>query len=149
QQSLINMLQRFGLTVNNPAIRVENVAAVMVIADLPAFERSGSRIDVTVSSIGDATSLQGGILLQTPLLGPDGNVYATAQGPLTLGGFSAGTAGTSITVNHPTVGRIANGGMVEREVSIGLPQVVDTMELVLDRADFTNAKRVSDAVNSA
>src|SRR6476469_9412899 len=94
QQTLLNMLERFGLTVNNPAIRVENIAGVMVTADLGAFEKPGSRLDVTVSSIGDATSLQGGILLQTPLIAPDGNVYAIAQGALVLGGFTAGNSAT-------------------------------------------------------
>ena len=111
QQTLLNMLERFGLSVNNPGIRVQNIAAVMVTADLGAFEKPGSRIDVTVSSIGDATSLQGGILLQTPLIGPDSNVYAVAQGALVLGGFSAGNASTGVTVNHPTVGRVPNGEM--------------------------------------
>jgi flagellar P-ring protein precursor FlgI len=147
QQSLINMLERFGLTLNNPSIRVENIAAVMVTADLPAFERTGSRIDVTVSSIGDATSLQGGVLLPTPLLGPDGAVYALGGGSLILGGYSAGNSTAAVTVNHPTVGRIPNGATVEREVVTGIPQNVETMELVLDRADFTNAKRVTDAIN--
>src|SRR5207237_8821688 len=113
-------------------LRVENIAAVMVTTDLGAFEKTGSRIDVTVSSIGDASSLQGGILLQTPLIGPDGNIYALAQGPLVLGGFSAGNATTSVTVNHPTVGRIPNGANVERAVLTGLPQTVDNLELVLD-----------------
>ena len=127
QQTLLNMLERFGLTVNNPAIRVENIAAVMVTADLGAFERPGSRIDVTVSSIGDATSLQGGILLQTPLIAADGNVYAVAQGALVLGGYSAGNAATGVTVNHPTVGRILNGANVERPVVTGLPQSVETL----------------------
>jgi flagellar P-ring protein precursor FlgI len=149
QQTLLNMLERFGLTVNNPAIRVENIAAVMVTGDLGAFERPGSRMDVTVSSIGDATSLQGGILLQTPLIGPDGNVYALAQGPLVLGGFSAGNAATGVTVNHPTVGRIPNGATVERTVVAGLPQIVETMELVLDRADFTTVRRAVEALNTS
>ena len=149
QQSLVNMLERFGLTLNNPSIRVENIAAVMVTADLPAFERAGSRIDVTVSSIGDATSLQGGVLLQTPLLGEDGNVYAVGSGSLILGGFAAGGGTTSVTVNHPTVGRIPNGGTVEREVAGGIPDSVQIMELVLDKADFTNAKRTTEAVNMA
>jgi flagellar P-ring protein precursor FlgI len=147
QQTLLNMLERFGLTVNNPAIRVENIAGVMVTADLGAFEKPGSRLDVTVSSIGDATSLQGGILLQTPLMGPDGNVYAIAQGALVLGGFTAGNAATGVTVNHPTVGRIPNGGTVEREVLSGLPQIVETLELVLDHVDFTNIKRAVEALN--
>ena len=148
-QTLINMLERFWLTMINSAIRVENIAAVMVTSELPAFSRTGSRIDVTVSSIGDATSLQGGILLQTPLLGPDGDVYAMSQGPLVLGGFSAGNDSTGITVNHPTVGRIPNGAMVERTVMTGMPDVVEMLELVLDRADFTNASRVSEALNRA
>jgi len=108
-----------------------------------------SKIDVTVSSIGDATSLQGGVLLQTPLVGPDGNTYAIAQGSLVLGGFSAGNDATGVTVNHPTVGRIANGGIVERAVVTGLPQVVDTLDLELDRTDFTNVGRVAQAVNEA
>ena len=147
QQTLINMLERFGLTVNNPAIRVENIAGVMVTRDHGAFEKPGSRLDVTVSSIGDATSLQGGILLQTPLVGPDGNVYAVAQGALVLGGFTAGNAATGVTVNHPTVGRIPNGGVVERAVLAGIPQSVETMELVLDRVDFTTVKRAVEALN--
>ena len=100
------------------------------------FEKPGSRIDVTVSSIGDATSLQGGILLQTPLIGPDGKVYALAQGALVVGGFAAGNASTGVTVNHPTVGRIPNGANVERAVVAGMPQTVDTLEVELDRADL-------------
>lgn len=152
QQSLVNMLDRYGVNISGigtQAIMVKNVAAVMVTADLPAFERPGSKIDVTVSSIGDATSLQGGILLQTPLQGPDGNAYAVAQGALVLGGFSAGNDATGVTVNHPTVGRIANGGTVERAVVTGLPQTVDTLDLELDRTDFTNVGRVAQAVNNA
>jgi len=149
QQTLLNMLERFGLSVNNPGIRVQNIAAVMVTTDLGAFEKPGSRIDVTVSSIGDATSLQGGILLQTPLIGPDGNVYAVAQGALVLGGFSAGNASTGVTVNHPTVGRVPNGANVERTVVGGFPQTVDTLELVLDHADFTTVKRATDALNTS
>ncbi len=148
-QTLKNMLERFGLNLDNQTIRVQNIAAVIVTADLPAFERPGSKIDVTVSSIGDATSLQGGVLVQTPLVGPDGNTYAIAQGSLVLGGFSAGNDATGVTVNHPTVGRIANGGTVERAVVTGLPQVVDTLDLELDRTDFTNVGRVAQAVNDA
>jgi flagellar P-ring protein precursor FlgI len=135
--------------VNNAAIRVENIAGVMVTADLGAFEKPGSRLDVTVSSIGDATSLQGGILLQTPLMGPDANVYAIAQGALLLGGFTAGNAATGVTVNHPTVGRIPNGGTVERAVPNVMPQTVETLELVLDRVDFTNIKRAVEALNGS
>jgi flagellar P-ring protein precursor FlgI len=149
QQSLVSMLERYGLTLNNPSIRVENIAAVMVTTELGAFEKPGSRIDVTVSSIGDATSLQGGILLQTPLIGPDGNTYALAQGPLVLGGFSAGNASTGVTVNHPTVGRIPSGASVERAVLVGLPQNVESLELVLDRADFTTVRRAAEALNAS
>src|SRR5579883_140309 len=149
QQSLKSMLDRFGVNLDNQTIRVQNIAAVMVTADLPAFERPGSKIDVTVSSIGDAASLQGGILLQTPLLGADGNVYAVAQGPLVLGGFSAGNDSTGVTVNHPTVGRISNGATVERAVVTGLPQTVETLDLELDSTDFTNVGRVTQALNDA
>jgi flagellar P-ring protein precursor FlgI len=149
QQSLKSMLDRFGVNLDNQVIRVQNIAAVMVTADLPAFERPGSKIDVTVSSIGDAASLQGGILLQTPLLGPDGNVYAVAQGPLVLGGFSAGNDSTGVTVNHPTVGRISNGATVERSVVTGLPQTVEALDLELDSTDFTNVGRVTSALNNA
>ncbi|MBI4473505.1 MAG: flagellar basal body P-ring protein FlgI [Acidobacteria bacterium] len=148
QQTLLNMLERFGLTLNNSSVRVENIAAVMVTADLPAFERPGSKIDVTVSSIGDATSLQGGILLQTPLIAQDGNVYAVAQGALVLGGFAAGNETNGVTVNHPTVGRVPNGATVERAVITGLPQTVETLELVLDRADFTTVRRATEAINA-
>src|SRR2546422_5513285 len=149
QQSLKSMLDRFGINLDNQVIRVQNIAAVMVTADLPAFERPGSKIDVTVSSIGDAASLQGGILLQAPLLGPDGNVYAVAQGPLVLGGFSAGNDSTGVTVNHPTVGRISNGATVERSVVTGLPQTVEALDLELDSTDFTNVGRVTLALNNA
>jgi flagellar P-ring protein precursor FlgI len=149
QQTLKNMLDRFGVNLDNQVIRVQNIAAVMVTADLPAFERPGSTVDVTVSSIGDAASLQGGVLLQTPLQGPDGNVYALAQGALVLGGFAAGNDTTGVTVNHPTVGRIANGARVERAVATGLPQTVETLDLELDRTDFTNVGRVTQALNDA
>src|SRR5438128_9967234 len=147
QQTLLNMLERFGLTINNPSVRVENIAAVMVTTDLGAFEKPGSRIDVTVSSIGDATSLQGGILLQTPLIAADGNVYAVAQGPLVLSGYSAGNAATGVTVNHPTVGRIPNGANVERAGVARNPRIVDSFELVSARDDFTTGKMVSEAHN--
>lgn len=148
QQQLVSMLEKYGLTLNG-SVRVENIAGVMVTAELPPFDRPGSKIDVTVSSIGDSISLQGGILLSTSLQGLDGNVYAVAQGSLVLGGFSAGNDSTGVTVNHPTVGRIPNGAMVERSVLTGLPQNIETMELILDRVDFTNVKRVVDALNMA
>src|ERR1041384_1932976 len=104
-QSLTNMLQRMGISVPATAIRVNNTAAVMVTATLPAFAQPGSHIDTTVAAIGDCTNLQGGILVLTSLRGADGQVYAVAQGPVVTGGFSAGRTGSSQTVNHPTVGR--------------------------------------------
>jgi len=145
-QSLINMLQRMGLTVGSNDIRVENVAAVMITATLSPFVRGGSRIDCTVSSIGDARSLQGGILVQTPLMGANGEVYAVAQGPVAIGGFSAGSSQNGVQVNHPTAGRIPNGAIVEREVPTLLVQQ-DHLELVLNDSDFTTASRVAQAIN--
>jgi flagellar P-ring protein precursor FlgI len=144
-QSLTNLLARMGLTVSATAIQVKNTAAVMITATLPPFAQSGAKIDVTVSAIGDATSLQGGILLMTGLQGPDGQVYAVAQGAMALGGFTVSANGSSQTVNHPTVGRIPNGAIVER----GAPSAVlgDTLRLQLQRADFTTATRVEQALN--
>src|SRR6266568_7525471 len=113
-QSLSNMLERMGISVPATSLRVTNMAAVMVTATLPPFAQSGTRIDVTAASAGDASSLQGGLLLLTPLKGADGQVYAVAQGPVVTGGFAAKGGGTSQTVNHPTVGRIAEGALVER-----------------------------------
>jgi len=150
QQTLVNMLSQLGLTLNgNSNIRVENIAGVIVTGTLPAFARSGSRMDVTVSSIGDATSLQGGILLRTPLIGPNGQTYAIAEGPLVLGGYSAGNAATGITVNHPTVGRIPNGGTVEVSLTTAAPQSVESLDLILDQMDFTNVGRVVSAINES
>ncbi|MEW5978205.1 MAG: flagellar basal body P-ring protein FlgI [Acidobacteriota bacterium] len=145
-QSLINMLDRLGVTITAQSIRVENIAAVMVTAELDPFARAGSRIDCTVSSIGDARSLQGGILVQTPLKAANGQVYAVAQGPVAIGGFSAGNSLNGVQVNHPTVGRISGGGIVEREVESDLLQR-DTFELVLLQNDFTTASRLESAIN--
>src|SRR5579872_2295054 len=113
-QSLTNLLERMGLTVSPTAIQVKNTAAVMVTATLPPYAQAGARIDVTISAIGDAPSLQGGVLLMTGLKGPDGQVYAVAQGPVVLGGYVAGGGTNSKTVNHPTVARIPNGAIIER-----------------------------------
>src|SRR5438132_386446 len=113
-QSLSNMLERMGISVPATSLRVSNMAAVIVTATLPPFAQSGTRIDVTAASAGDASNLQGGLLLLTPLKGPDGQVYAVAQGAVVTGGFSAGKGGNSQTVNHPTVGRIASGALIER-----------------------------------
>ena len=114
-QTLANILQRMGVQTSAGTIIVKNVAAVFVTATLPPFARPGTRLDVTVASAGDARSLEGGTLLLTPLYGADGQVYASAQGPLTLGGFSEGGGGNAKQVNHPTTGRSPNGGLVERD----------------------------------
>jgi len=144
-QSLSNMLERMGISVPATSLRVANMAAVMVTATLPPFAQSGARIDVTAASAGDASSLQGGLLLLTPLKGADGQVYAVAQGPVVTGGFAAKAGGASTTVNHPTVGRIANGGMIEKSAPSVAPDAV--LKLQLRRADFTTAARIAEAVN--
>ena len=112
-QSLSSLLRNFGVTLPATDMQSKNVAAVMITASIPAFAKPGAKLDVTISSIGDAKSLQGGILPQTPLFGADGNVYAVAQGQLAIGGFSSGESNASLVKNHPTVGRIANGAIVE------------------------------------
>lgn len=146
-QSLTNMLVRMGVTVKPSDIKVKNVAAVVVTAKLPPFAKRGTRIDVLVSSIGDATSLQGGTLLLTPLRGPDGRVYAVAQGPVSVGGFAVGgAAGGGVQKNHPTVGRIPGGAIVEREVPLEL-EGRRTLKVYLFRPDFTTALRVAEAIN--
>jgi flagellar P-ring protein precursor FlgI len=144
-QSLTNLLERMGLTVSATTIQVKNTAAVMVTATLPPYSQAGSHIDVTVAALGDAPSLQGGILLMTGLKGPDGQVYAVAQGAMVLGGFQAGRGVNTQTVNHPTVGRIPNGAIVERMV----PSAILTahLRLQLQRADFVTAARVTEALN--
>ncbi|MEE2987186.1 MAG: flagellar basal body P-ring protein FlgI [Nitrospinota bacterium] len=148
-QSIVNMLKKLGITI--PAdevdnLKFKNIATVMVTADLPAFARQGDRIDVTASSVGDSKSLQGGTLLMTPLRGPDSKTYAVAQGPLSIGGFSVAGAARGVQKNHLTVGRIANGGVVERE----LPHQFNMKEeifLNLKITDFTTASRIAKAVN--
>lgn len=144
-QSLASMLQRMGVTVDPTAIRVNNTAGVMVTATLPAFAQPGTRIDITASAIGDALNLQGGILILTSLRGANGQVYATAQGPVVTGGFAAGRPGSSQTVNHPTVGRVPNGAIVERAAPSIAPS--RKLELQLRQPDFTTAVRVAEAVN--
>jgi flagellar P-ring protein precursor FlgI len=145
-----NILQRYGLTVPPDQIKAKNAAAVMITADIGAFLKAGSRIDVTVASMGDAKSLQGGILLQTPLVGADGSVYAVAQGPIAVGGFiggAGGPGGATVQKNHPTVGQISNGAIVEREIPT---QVVNNgvLTLQLHNPDFTSAARMAQAINS-
>jgi flagellar P-ring protein FlgI len=145
-QTLANLLQRMGLQIPAASVRVNNIAAVFVTATLPPFARPGMKIDVTVSSIGDAKSLAGGILLMTPLKSSSGSVYAVAQGPLTLGGYSAGGAGNSKIVNHLTVGRIPEGASVEQDASVTL-STMPTLSLLLRDADFGAAGDIADAIN--
>ncbi|WP_291271943.1 flagellar basal body P-ring protein FlgI [Geothrix sp.] len=145
-QSLTNLLSRQGLTVNPTTVKVKNIAAVMVTAELPPFARTGSRIDVTVSSTGDAKSLAGGILLMTALQGPDSQTYAVAQGPLLVGGFSAAAGGASVTKNHPTVGRVPEGALIEREVG-GNFNARNSLRYSLMEEDFTTAIRVVHSIN--
>ena len=145
-RSLANLLQRMGVVVDPTVIMVKNTAAVMVTATLPAFAQPGMHLDVTVSSMGDAKNLQGGLLVLTGLQGVDGAIYAMAQGPLVTGGFLAGKGGNSQTVNHPTVGRVPNGAIVERLAPSRLPQT--TIKLQLREADFITASRIAKAVNN-
>lgn len=148
-RSVANLLQRHGLSVNPSEIKAKNVAAVMITADIGAFLKPGARIDVTVSSLGDAKSLQGGVLLQTPLMGADGRVYAAAQGPVAIGGFLGGTGGAggaTVQKNHPTVGSISNGAIVEREVPSAFVRDA-RLRLLLHNPDFTSAARMVEAIN--
>src|SRR6202521_2084897 len=146
KQSLQAMLERMGVNIRGATIRTGNVAAVMVTANLPAFGTQGTRMDVTVSALGDAKSLQGGTLLVTPLLGADGNVYAVGQGSLAIGGFQAEGDGAKVTRGVPTVGRIANGAIIEREIEFALNRLVQ-LRLALRNADFTTSKRIAAAIN--
>ena len=146
KQSLQAMLERLGVNVRGQTIRTGNIAAVMVTANLPPFGTQGTRIDVTVSALGDSKSLQGGTLLVTPLMGADGNVYAVAQGSLAIGGFEAQGEAAKIVRGVPTVGRIANGAIIEREIEFALNKL-NQVRLALRNADFTTAKRIASAVN--
>ncbi len=146
KQSLQAMLERLGVNIRGQQIRTGNVAAVMVTANLPPFGTQGTRIDVTASAMGDAKSLEGGTLLVTPLLGADGNVYAVAQGSLAIGGFTAEGQGAKITRGVPTVGRLPNGAIIEREIDFALNSL-GQLRLALRNADFTTAKRIAIAIN--
>src|SRR3954470_22298117 len=146
KQSLQAMLERMGVNIRGATIRTGNVAAVMVTGNLPAFGTQGTRIDITASAMGDAKSLQGGTLLVTPLLGADGNVYAVAQGSLAINGFQAEGDAAKITRGVPTVGRIVNGAIIEREIDFALNRLPQ-LRLALRNADFTTAKRIAAAVN--
>jgi flagellar P-ring protein precursor FlgI len=146
KQSLQAMLERMGVNIRGSVIRTGNVAAVMVTGNLPAFGTQGTRMDVTVSALGDAKNLQGGTLLVTPLLGADGNVYAVAQGSVAVSGFAAEGAAASVVRGVPTVGRIANGAIIEREIEFALNRLPN-VRLALRNADFTTAKRIAAAIN--
>ncbi|WP_245999004.1 flagellar basal body P-ring protein FlgI [Eilatimonas milleporae] len=146
EQSINAMLERLGINTKGRIQRGQNVAAVMVTATLPAFARQGTRIDVSIGSIGDAQDLKGGILLATPLLGADGEVYAVAQGGVAVAGFSAQGDAGSITQGVPTSGRIANGAIVEREVEFELSDL-NTIKLSLHNPDLTTAQRIADKIN--
>ena len=147
KHSLVGMLERLGINTRNDTLKTANVAAVMVTSTLPPFARQGTRIDVTVSALGDAKSLLGGTLLVTPMVGADGEVYSVAQGQLAVGGFSAqGNAG-SVTKGVPTSGRIPNGGIVERELLFDMSRL-SKIRISLRNPDLTTARRISQAINS-
>jgi len=146
EQSLVAMLERLGVNARGTTMRPENVAAVMVTATLPAFARHGTRIDVAVSSMGDAEDLLGGTLIGTPLMAPDGEVYAVAQGSIATAGFAASGEAASVVKGVPTNGRIANGAIIEKEIDFELTDL-DSMRLSLHNPDLTTARRVAKAIN--
>jgi flagellar P-ring protein precursor FlgI len=146
EQSMIGMLERLGVNVRDKAFKPKNVAAVMVTATLQPFARQGTRIDVSVSAIGDSKSLEGGMLLVTPLMGADGEVYAVSQGPVAVTGFSAEGDAAKVTKGVPTAGRVANGALVEREIGFELDAMA-AMRVSLHNPDFTTAARIAEAIN--
>jgi flagellar P-ring protein precursor FlgI len=148
-QTLGNILRKMGVQISSSAssIQVRNIAAVFITATLPPFSSPGTRIDVNVASIGDAKSLEGGVLLLSPLYGPDGQTYANAQGPVVLGGYTGGTRANSVQVNHPTAGRVPSGGLVERDTSLDLGKLT-RLALLLRDYDFATSQNVADAINS-
>ncbi|HQI82848.1 MAG TPA: flagellar basal body P-ring protein FlgI, partial [Deltaproteobacteria bacterium] len=144
--AVANMLRNMGVQVNADDLKTKNVAAVIVTSSLPPFAKSTQKLDCTVSSMGDATSLAGGTLISTPLYGPDGKVYALAQGPLSVGGFAvSGASGSGVTKNFPTVGTIPGGAVVERSLDLNLGQ---QMTLVMNSPDFTTAGRLVRSINT-
>lgn len=151
-QTLLSTLERMGITVpqtgSNSAsnMQVKNMAAVFVVATLPPFSHTGAKLDITVSSAGDARSLEGGLLLMTPLYGPDGQIYAEAQGALVLGGYTATAGGNTRQMNHPTTARIPGGALIEREVGIDL-NTLRTIKILLNDADFHTAEEMAEAIN--
>jgi flagellar P-ring protein precursor FlgI len=146
-QTLANAMQKMGVLISPGAVVVKNIAAVFITASLPPFARPGAKMDVTVSSVGDAKSLEGGVLLMSALHGPDGQVYAEAQGPLVLGGYSAGSGANGKQVNATTVGLIPEGAIVERDTSVDLSGF-KTVSLLLRNPDFTTAAAIADVVNA-
>jgi flagellar P-ring protein precursor FlgI len=147
RQSLTAMLERLGVNTRDANLNTQNVAAVVVTANLPPFARQGARIDVTVSTLGDSDSLQGGVLLVTPLLGADGEVYAVAQGSVAVGGFVAKGAAETITKGVPTGGRMSNGAIVEREVPFDF-SVMTSVKISLRNPDLTTAQRMAESINN-
>lgn len=145
-QSLANAMQKMGVLISSGQVVVKNVAAVFITASLPPFARPGARLDVTVSSVGDAKSLVGGVLLMSALHGPDGQVYAEAQGPLVMGGYTAGSGLNGKELNSTTVGIVPNGGIVERDTAVDLRNFKD-VSLLLRNPDFTTAKKIAETVN--
>jgi flagellar P-ring protein FlgI len=149
EKAIISAMKRFGLDIQR-ADKSRNVAAVIITANIGPYAKEGSRLDVTVSSFGDAASLQGGTLLQTPLEGADGQVYAVAQGPIAVGGFLGGSTaqGATIQINHPTVGKITNGGIVEREIPMEIINPNGTLDLLIRNPDAATAARIANAINT-
>lgn len=147
RESLVGMLERMGVNATDGGLSTDNVAAVMVTATLPPFARQGSRIDVTVSAMGDADNLLGGTLLVTPMLGADGEIYAVSQGTVAVGGFVAQGAAETVVKGVPTSGRIANGAIIEREIPFELAQL-RTVKLSLRNPDFTTARRIARAIDA-
>jgi len=146
-QTLANMLAQFGVSVPADAMKVENIAAVLVTSEMPAFGRPGARVDVTASSIGDARSLQGGTLLATPMRNTSGQIVAMAQGPLSVGGFGGGGAMSSVSVNHLTVGRVPNGAVIQ-VATTNTSLNTDALTLMLRDPDFITATRIATAINT-
>lgn len=147
-RAFMNMLERLGLP-NMNQVRVKNVAAVMVTTNLPAFTKPGQMVDVNVASMGDAKSIENGVLVRTPLLGPDGRVYAVAQGPISIGGFGVESDGSVVKRNVPTVGRIPNGGIVEKEVNVTLLDENGYIYIDLNNSDYTTASELTDKINKS
>jgi len=147
KQTLQNLLERMGISTDAATLKPENIATVLVTATMPPFVRQGSKLDVTVSSIGDARSLQGGTLILTPLKGIDGQIYAIAQGSVSIGGISAGNSGNSVEINHPTVGRVPNGANVERAIPAELA-ANNQIVLVLRNEDFSTAAKLNEVINT-